>query len=388
MLALYRHTLVGWLLAAAGLPAPAQDAVRGAQQYLRLDARVPSCITCHGPDPAQGRNNLLRAADNPMALQKALNAIGAMGYLKSVLTPTDVADLAAYLGRVQAMANPQGTVNTWPSTLEFGSLSVGAVSPEHRVVLQNRAAVGWRLATPRVIGEGFTLEHDCPELLAPGMRCSARIRAQVAAVGTATGVLLWEGDADWSRLVIGLVAEAKEGAVGALAAVRPDASVRFASLNVGNSQSVEWPLVSIGTQGVTLGNIGVSGPQASQFSMSGDCSAGRNLAPADTCTLQLRFFASAVGTANATLQVRNSGTNPATLELVGEGLAPAPDPIPAAAQPGSGAVGAWWLVLLGLAVVCLVRSAPAGARAGSSGRLVHVTDPSHLFHAGHRPSRS
>lgn len=83
---LFRPLFVGLLATVVGLPTLAQDALRGARQYLRLDAGVPSCLTCHGPDPAQGRNNLLRAADNPAALQKALNAVGAMGFLKGVLT--------------------------------------------------------------------------------------------------------------------------------------------------------------------------------------------------------------------------------------------------------------------------------------------------------------
>lgn len=59
--------------------ASAQDAVRGAQHYLQLPGGVQSCVGCHGPDPSQGRNNLLNAADRPATLQKALNAIGAMG---------------------------------------------------------------------------------------------------------------------------------------------------------------------------------------------------------------------------------------------------------------------------------------------------------------------
>jgi mono/diheme cytochrome c family protein len=43
-------------------PVAAQDAVRGAGLYLQLPGNLASCVSCHGPDPAANRNNLLRAA--------------------------------------------------------------------------------------------------------------------------------------------------------------------------------------------------------------------------------------------------------------------------------------------------------------------------------------
>jgi mono/diheme cytochrome c family protein len=49
-------------------PAEAQDAVRGAALYLQLPGNLASCVSCHGPDPAANRNNLLRAAGQPLVL--------------------------------------------------------------------------------------------------------------------------------------------------------------------------------------------------------------------------------------------------------------------------------------------------------------------------------
>ena len=93
--------------------AAAHDPQRGARLYLQLPAAA-SCVSCHGPDPSQNRNNLLFAADRPAALQKALNGVGVMGYLKSVLGDPDVADIAAYLGRVVAEATTDAPIALWP----------------------------------------------------------------------------------------------------------------------------------------------------------------------------------------------------------------------------------------------------------------------------------
>jgi len=310
----------------------AQDSVRGAQLYLRLPADVPSCVTCHGPDPTQGRNNILRAADNPAALQKALNDVGAMGFLKPVLGSAEVVDLAAYLGRVTAMANPQGPVGVWPPTLEFGTLSTGGVSPAHVVMLENRGAAAWQMQMPDIAAGPFSLVHDCPASLPPGGRCAATVRAEPVSVGASTGVLRVTADATWSPLPIGLVVGTRAGGVPVVAAQSPDAQLQFPSVALGAGHTLSWTLVSNGTQAATLGTATVTGPQASEFSIGGDCASGRVLAPAATCTIQLTHRPVVALRSRATLQVRSNGTNPATLELVGDARAAA-DPTPPSADP-------------------------------------------------------
>lgn len=87
--------LLSCAFAWAPLAGLAADAERGAQLYLRRPTDAPACVSCHGPDPAGNRNNILRASDQPLALVKALGTVGVMGYLRPVLSDTDIGDLAA-----------------------------------------------------------------------------------------------------------------------------------------------------------------------------------------------------------------------------------------------------------------------------------------------------
>ena len=343
-----------WALVAS--PALAQDAQRGAQLYLRLASGVPSCVSCHGHDPTQGRNNMLRAADDPAALLKALNAVGPMGYLKSVLGTQEIADLAAYLGRVRAGANPQGPVAYWPSTLDFGRLPDGGVSPQQRVTLLNRDVRAWPLE-PRIEGPGFEFMHDCPVQLAPGAACTAWLRARPEASGVRTGALVWSADAAWAPLMVGLAVDSVPATVGALAPQQPAETVRFAAQPVGQTQTLEWPLFNRGAAPATPLAFTVSGPQSAQFAVAGDCALGQPILPGQGCTLTLRHTALVAGPAQAALQLHSDGTAPATLNLAGEGIATASPDVPAPPSAGAGSTG--WGGLAGLALAALVLRRPA-----------------------------
>jgi mono/diheme cytochrome c family protein len=65
--------------------AHAQDARRGAELYMQLPGGVASCVSCHGPEPQGNRNSLLKAANNPQALTKALATVGVMSYIRASL---------------------------------------------------------------------------------------------------------------------------------------------------------------------------------------------------------------------------------------------------------------------------------------------------------------
>lgn len=126
---------------------------------------------------------MLRAADDPAALLKALNAVGPMGYLKGVLGTPEIADLAAHVGRVRAAANPQGPVVYWPAAMDIGRLSDRAAPRRHRLRVHARLA---RATRPR---RGLHRLAACP---ARSERCPHRRtgvvgRYRVGAAGRRTG---------------------------------------------------------------------------------------------------------------------------------------------------------------------------------------------------------
>jgi hypothetical protein len=308
----------------------------------------------------QGRNNILRAADNPAALQKALNTVGVMGYLKAVVSEGDVSDLSAYLGRVEVMSAPTAPLAVWPPTLDFGSLSLGWASPVHRVLIENRSPAN-RTLPPLAVATGpFTLQTDCPSLIAPGGRCEVRVRAEPTVTGSSTGVLRGGADSGEASFLLGLVVEARTEGVAALAWQRPEERLAFTGTPVGGSQTLTWTLMSTGTQPFTLASPNLSGPQAGEFALGGDCTPGRTLPVAATCTLQVSHRPSGPLPSRAMLQLRGSGTHPAPLEVVGQAVAAAsaeePSLPPTASDSGGGGAGLPWLALLGVAILGLLRT--------------------------------
>lgn len=320
----------------------AQDASRGAQLYVQLPSEAPSCVSCHGPDPTQNRNNILLAADRPATLLRALNTVAVMGYLRDSLNDAAIADLAAYLARVAVVAAPDAPVALWPSTIEFGSLVVGGVSPLHSVALRNLGTDALALARPQLLGPGFLLSDDCPDSLAPGASCTLALRALTAAAGPSAAALQLGTSAPWSPLLLGVSASVVNGAWGQLSASA--AQLDFGTLEAGTRLTRSISLISHGTAPVTLGVATLTGPGRGQFQLDGACASGTVLAPGSQCVLQVAYAPAVAGSAQATLQWRSDGVNPGTVMLDGRSTAasvvaaPAPNPAtpPSAASGGGG----------------------------------------------------
>lgn len=342
--------------ALAGTAAEAQDAVRGAQLYLQLPT-VNSCVSCHGPDPSQNRNNILRAADRPTDLQQALNTVSAMGFLRQSLGDAEVADLAAYLGRVLQVAATNAPAALWPTTIEFGSFGPGDTVPAQHVELLNQGTAALALDPPQLLGTAHTQTHDCPASLPPAGRCRIELRAVATMPGATASTLRLSGNAPWLPLVVGVTSTVRSGPLGRLSIEPGSAPLDFAAVDVGTVVTRDLALVSHGTAPVTLGAATLTGPQRAAFRVDGDCARDRVLAPGERCTLRVSFAPTVALAAAATLQWRSDGGNPGTLALSGSGsgravAGPAPDPEPVT---GGGAAGAASLLLLALLVAVISR---------------------------------
>jgi cytochrome c553 len=328
--------------------ASAQDASRGAQLYLQLPSAA-SCVSCHGPDPSQGRNNLLIAAGQPQNLQQALNTVGAMGYLKPLLADADVRDIAAYLGAVQRAAGADSPVALWPVTIEFGGVAVGSVSPVQTVVLRNLRTTALPLAAARIEGPAagaVLVETDCAAALAPAAECRLRLRAQPLAAGPAAGALvLTTGTAPpW---VVPLSYTARTDALGVLSTDLSQASLSFGATAVGEAVRRSFRLVNHGAAPATLGVMTLTGPGRTAFGFEGAsgpadavCASGQTLAPGATCTMRLAFASGLAGDYRAMLQWRGDATQPADVELSAVAAAPSAPPAATPSPPGPPATDA------------------------------------------------
>ena len=106
------------LLALAGLPDAAwsQSVSNGNTLYHSL------CISCHGFPPRGGPET---AANAPAVIQGALNTVPAMSFLRGNLTSSQIADIAAYIGSLNAPPPPPPVpefdyTDMWWNPLESG----------------------------------------------------------------------------------------------------------------------------------------------------------------------------------------------------------------------------------------------------------------------------
>ncbi|UUX95514.1 choice-of-anchor D domain-containing protein [Aquabacterium sp. J223] len=344
-----------FIAAAVASPAVAQDAVRGAGLYLQLPAAA-SCVACHGPDLLANRNGFLRAADRPEVLQRALNTVSAMGYLQPHLGVQEVADLAAFLGRVLPLAAGTAALEAWPLVLDFGSVVPGAVSPVQTVALRNRGGTPLPLAV-QPQGDGFLLAHDCPSTLPAGARCSLSLRWQPPQAGPGrTGVVAVTNPATAQPVLVAMVGRAPAAAGAVLHWQGEPGGLDFGTVPAGEVRTRTLQLLNAGSAPAVLGTTTVIGPQSPRFATAG-CATGTVLAPGLGCAMTVTHTGGGQA-ADAVLQTRSDGANPAALAL-SAAAPPAPAPsAPAPALPaddggGGGAASGAWLVLLLWAVLAL-----------------------------------
>lgn len=369
--------VLGLLLAVCVVPAHAQpDPARGARLYLQLPGSNTSCVDCHGTEPRDSRNNLLLAADRPSVLTRALGGIAAMGFLRAAVGPSEIDDIAAYLGVVRAGLS--APVRVWPSAIDFGLLQAGTLAPEHRLWVRADGTVPVDLGSPELLGEGapgnFELHHDCPATLNPGQRCTLRVRAVRSEAGDASATLRLA-----TASVVPIAARWGSEPVGALTSEPAGSDGDLGPITVGQVGTAALSLLNLGPAPLTLLAPSLSGPDAGTFALDSGCSAGTFLLPGERCTVQVTATPARVGVHEAALQWRSNGRSLPPLALVVTAPASAPASAPAVLGPlyTGGGAGLSSLLMLALIVATVLLT--------FKGRAHPVTGRSRPSHAGVTP---
>lgn len=230
---------------------------------------------------------------------------------------------------------PVGELSVSPSTIDFGSVALGATSAVALVQVTN---TGSRSATIESLETSppFRVNHsDCGAELAAGASCGVYVVYEPTAAGAASGALSIDPvDGEPTH-----VALSGSGRVEA-----PDVSITpgafgFAPVPVGSSSPPQT--FRIRNDGVVslpmTGQITVPGPFAV------DASACTELRALDSCDVDVTFEPTAPGPFSGNLEVRAEGTVIASASLVGtgEGLPTGELAVaPAALDFGTVAVGA------------------------------------------------
>jgi hypothetical protein len=112
----------------------------------------------------------------------------------------------------------------------------------------------------------------------------------------------------------------------------PGATLSTATLSFGNqvlqtsSGTMSASLSNTGTANLVLSTVTLGGTNPAEFTRSGTCAAAVSLAPAASCSVDVTFKPTAIGTRSATITIGHNATpNTSVLSLTGSGAsAPAP----------------------------------------------------------------
>lgn len=208
-------------------------------------------------------------------------------------------------------------------SLGFGTITLNTSSAPRAVVLTNTGTGPLSITAIDSSSTEFQVSHDCPASLPAKSTCKLNVVYRPAKAGMASESILVVSNALSSPNSIVLTGVGSATAMPKLAWQGSASSLSFAATTVGAaSPSQSLVLVNQGPGSVTLGTAGVSGPQASSFSVTAGsgCTPGSILPAGANCTLQVSFVPAVTGASSALLQIASDGTPPPDLQLSGAGV--------------------------------------------------------------------
>jgi hypothetical protein len=198
-----------------------------------------------------------------------------------------------------------------PSSLSFGSETVGSTTAAQTVTVSNSGTVAASVSSVSVSGS-FSQTNTCGSSIAAGGSCTVSVKYAPTASGAASGSLSVASSAPGSPLTVAL---SGTGSSGASSLSASPSSVSFGSTAVGSTSSAQTVTVSNpGSTAASMSSIGVTGP----FGESNNC--GTSLAAGGSCTVSVSFKPTAAGAATGTLSVNSSAPgSPLSVALSGTG---------------------------------------------------------------------
>lgn len=342
-----RHRL--WALLALGLAqaahfAQAADALNGKSLYLNgPTSGGTSCAACHSASPANNVSNILAAANNPSVISSAFAANkGGMGSLyNGKFSSAEIADLAAFIGNPNVTAAPAASVA--PATLSFGGATVGQDSGALATTLSNTGSAALNIGSIAVGGSNSgdfrVTGGSCASgsSLAAGANCTVQLVFRPAASGARSGSLSISHNATGGSSSVALsgTGNAVAQATLSLSATALD----FGALLANAPAQRTLTLTNSGQAALSFSSIGVSGAQASYFTLGGTCAAGTPLAINASCTVVVQVQPAAAGAFAANVNLASNASNAnVAVGLSGTATAAAPA---ISASPSAVAFGLW-----------------------------------------------
>ena len=215
-----------------------------------------------------------------------------------------------------------GTVSTAgvsPSSLTFGSLSVGTASAAQIVTLNNTGNTALSVTSVSISGTNatdFAETNNCGASVPAGSSCTVSINFTPAAAGSRVASLAIADSATGSPQCITV---SGTGTTIPGSATLSPSSVTFSSEAIDMSSPTQtMTLTNTGTTALTISGIAIAGTNSSDFTQNNNC--GSSVAAGATCTIVMQFTPAAVGVRAATISISdNAASTPQTAALSGTG---------------------------------------------------------------------
>lgn len=205
---------------------------------------------------------------------------------------------------------PPSAISLSPPSLTF-SQNVGTQSAAETVTISNFGGSPLNLSSISSAG-AFGETNNCPSQLTAGSNCTVSVTFTPTVTGPANELLTVTDDSGNAGTTQTVTLTGSGTAPGA--SVSPT-TLSFSSQVVGTTSAAKTvTLKSTGTGPLQVTNAVATAP----FSVTNNCSG--SIAPASSCTIQVSFSPTAVGSVSRTLTITdNAGTQ--TVTLTGSGIA-------------------------------------------------------------------
>jgi hypothetical protein len=221
--------------------------------------------------------------------------------------------VSAYSNDVQATVPSSSQLNVSPTSLTFGSITVGSSAPQ-AATLTNSGPDALTVSQANVTGTGFSISGlSLPLTVAAGQSATFTVTFAPNAAGSATASLSVVSNATNSPATVSL-----SGTGAGLSLAASPASLSFGNVVLGSTSSPQTvTLTNTGTASVTVSQANVSG---TGFSLNG-LSLPLTLTAGQTATFNVSFAPTTTGSATGSLSVVSNATNsPATVSFSGTGI--------------------------------------------------------------------
>ena len=233
----------------------------------------------------------------------------AIGAASGSVTITDNAGTQT----VALTGNGSAPVSLSSSSLNFGSMAVGATSAARAVTLNNRQSVPLNFSSISASGPFLVATNTCGTSIAANSSCSVGIEFSPTALGAATGTLTFGDDALLSPQTVSL------SGTGSAPVTLSSSNLSFNNTVVGSTSKASTVTLT-NNQNVALNFGGISA--SAGFAISSN-TCGTSIAAAAKCTVGVTFSPTAIGPASGTLVFTDDAANtPQTVTLTGTGSAP------------------------------------------------------------------